>query len=335
MNLPILRPATEADLPDLLHLTESTPYGMTSLTHNRTFLESKIHRSVHSFVEKPDPLQPQAYLFVLEWEGRVVGTSEITAHIGLGRPFFAYNLLYEKLRCPYLNIDRELKVLHFINAHQHPSEIGTLFLSAKLGHKGMGKLLSLCRFLFIANFRSRFADTIIAELRGINQDGISPFWEALGRLFFQIEFPQADLLRAQHPQVIEELFPKHPIYLDLLPPEARSVVGVPHAHAIGALKILEKQGFVKSTYIDIFDAGPLFFAPTDTIQAVSASAISTVKELRSLAGEKIQALISNMHLQFRSTLAPILLEEGHITFHPDVAQALEIEVGDPVRYLLL
>ena len=335
MNLPIIRPAATADLPDLIRLSEHTAYGITSLPRNPSFLEHKIQRSVRSFVETLDPLQPQTYLFLLEYEGRVVGTSGITAHIGIGEPFYVYHLLYEKLCCPYLNIDRETEVLHLINARKHPSEIGTLFLSDELGHKGMGKLLSLSRFLFIASFRSRFADTIIAELRGVNQDGISPFWEAVGRPFFQIEFPEADLLRTQHRQVIEELFPRHPIYLDLLPQEARSVVGAAHPNSIGAFKILEKQGFKKSPYVDIFDAGPHLFAPTDTIVAVCASSVATVKELRSLPDGKDQALISTMRLQFRATLAPILLEDGQITFHPDVGKALEIERGDAVRYLLL
>ncbi len=335
MNLPILRPATAADLPDLIRLSEHTAYGMTSLPRNPSFLERKIQRSLSSFASQPEDSQKQTYLFVLEWEGRVVGTSGITGHVGMDEPFYVYQLLHEQLRCPYLNIDRESVVLHFINAPNHPSEIGTLFLSIESGLKGMGKLLSLSRFLFIASFRSRFADTIIAELRGVNENGVAPFWEAVGRPFFQIEFPQADLLRTQYYQAIEELFPRHPIYMDLLPKEARSVAGAAHANSIGALKILEKQGFKKSSYIDLFDGGPHLFAPTDTIHAVSTSSVAIVRELRSPTDETNQALISNMRLQFRATLAPVLLEEGHITFHPDVARALEVEIGDSVRYLLL
>ena len=119
-------------------------------------------------------------------------------------------------------------------------------------------------------------------------------------------------------------------------PSTRSpLIRVPHSHSIGAIKILEKQGFVKSSYVDIFDGGPHLFAPTDTFHAVSASAVATVKELQPLTNGTAQALISTMRLQFRATLAPILVEEGHITFHPDVGNALEIETGDAVRYLLL
>lgn len=336
MSLPVIRPAQEADLPELIRLSEMATYGVTSLPRNPSFLELKIKRSIKSFAEEPNMQQLQTYLFFLEWEGRVVGTSGIKAHIGINEPFYAYHVLYEKLVCPYLNIDRDARVLHLINARKKPSEIATLFLSQELGLKNMGKLLSLSRFLFVADFRDRFASTFIAELRGVNHEGISPFWQAIGKRFFHMEFPEADSLRTQHYQAVAELFPRYPLYFDLLPPDAQAVMGIPHANSIGALKILEKQGFKKSAYVDIFDGGPHLFAPTDTIEAVKTSTVAIVQALKSPLDTSLLAIISNRRLDFRTTLAPIeLAEEGHITFHEDVARTLEIDIGDPVRYLIL
>lgn len=335
MTLPIFRPATEDDLQALTRFAQEAAYGITSLPRDNDALAFKIQRSGDSFQENPKADQLQVYLFCLEWEGRVVGTSGITARIGMEDPFYAYHLLYEQLRYPKLGIDRKTGVLHFTRAHKMPAEIGTLFLSKELRLKDIGKFLSLSRFLFIASFRQRFADTIIAELRGINQKGISPFWDAVGRPFYGIDFPEADLLRTQHGAAIEALFPKHPLYLDLLPQDARSVVGSPHEETRGALKILEKQGFQKSAYVDIFDAGPHLFSPTDAIHAVAASTVATVHELRSPFTAANKAIVSNARIHFRATLASILIEEQGVVLHPDVARTLQVELGDSVRYYLL
>ncbi len=63
---------------------------------------------------------------------------------------------------------------------------------------------------------------MVSELRGVvGPDGVSPFWEALGRHFFKMDFSEADRLSATTDnQFILDLMPKYPIYADLLP-EAR------------------------------------------------------------------------------------------------------------------
>lgn len=49
------------------------------------------------------------------------------------------------------------------------------------------------RFLFIAAFREWFSPHLFAELRGCSDEqGQSPFWDALGHHFFDIPFADAD-----------------------------------------------------------------------------------------------------------------------------------------------
>lgn len=324
MTLPLLRSAALEDLDLLVEFAEEAGIGITSMPRNREMLQKKLIDSKHSF------------LFVLEYQKEVIGTSGIVSRIGIEEPFFAYHLKYETQHSSYLKIEREMPLLHLIRARKKPTEIGTLYLKREFRKKKFGKLLSFSRFLFIAQFRDRFASTVIAELRGVNEDGYSPFWEGIGRHFFNIDFPEADRLRHEHPDCILDLFPDSPIYPILLPNEAQNVLGIPHPHTVPALKLLEKQGFQISSYLDLFDGGPHVFADTDKILAVQQSQEGIIRELRSEIPSEKEALISNTNTDFRATQAPIVIEkQNRVIFHPEVAALLKVDVGDPVRFYAL
>ena len=169
-------------------------------------------------------------------------------------------------------------------------------------------------------------------MRGYNVKGFSPFWESVGAPFFGASFSEADHLRLSHPEVIEELFPHHPIYTILLPEEAQEVIGTPHPNTVPALKMLERQGFRKSAYVDIFDGGPHVYAKTEQIDSVKNSKEAVVRELRhELASEK-RAIVANQELDFRACLSPIIIENERITLPAHVGRALNIDIGDTIRY---
>ena len=88
----------------------------------------------------------------------------------------------------------------------------------------------------MAQHPERFANKVIAEMRGVaDEQGRSPFWEALGRHFFTVDFAQADhLTGVGDKSVVAELMPKYPVYVDLLPAEARAVIGQVHENPAGA-----------------------------------------------------------------------------------------------------
>src|SRR3546814_14377770 len=90
-------------------------------------------------------------------------------------------------------------------------------------------LLARSRYLFIAMHRARFADHILAELRGIiDEAGGSPFWDGLAGRFFGMNFQDADQFNAIHGnQFIADLMPKHPIYIAMLTDTARAANGMP------------------------------------------------------------------------------------------------------------
>ncbi|MFZ0564901.1 MAG: arginine N-succinyltransferase [Chlamydiales bacterium] len=331
-DIALFRAATLKDLDTLIQFSQEAGAGITSLPRDPKVLEERLkdaHRSFHQWIRVP---KHEMYLFCLEWKGKVIGASGIISRIALGESFYAYHLLNEKHRSEHLKIDRNISALHFIQARKKPTEIGTLFIKRENRQQGFGKLLSFSRFLFMATFRYRFAPVVIAELRGFHVEGSSPFWDAIGRPFFDIDFSAADLLRTTHPECIQEIFPKHPIYPLLLPQEVQEVIGKSHPYTLPAQKMLEKQGFKMSRYVDIFDGGPHLYASTDEIHAVRASREGKVKEMRSHIDGSKTAIVSNQKLDFRACLAHIIEDEYNVILHPSVADTLQVDIGDPIRY---
>ena len=66
-----------------------------------------------------------------------------------------------------------------------------MFLRDGYRKNNNGKLLSKARFMFINQHKERFAETVIAEMRGVsNENGESPFWQWLEEHFSQWIFQQ-------------------------------------------------------------------------------------------------------------------------------------------------
>ncbi|MCC5832862.1 MAG: arginine N-succinyltransferase [Chlamydiales bacterium] len=334
MSLAYIRPAVGSDLDAFYAFSQESGPGITSLPYNRDFLERQLVESQRAFSSLLEPYD-ESYLFCLEYEGEVIGSSGLVSRVGAKEPFFAYHRLIETYRSAALQTHQEVPVLYFIKARKKPTEAGTLYLKREYRGQGYAPLLSYSRFLFIALFRERFAPAVIAELRGVNHDGISPFWEAVGRHFFGFDFSEADRLRRMNPEAIRELFPRHPIYTILLPLDAQEVIGNPHPRTLPAKRLLEKQGFKQSDYLDIFDAGPHMFALTSEIAAVSRSRRAILRELRGQLESEEQAVVANTRIDFRACLSPLLIEEDRVTLPIAAGKALNVDVGEEIIYYVL
>lgn len=334
-HIAFIRPAIPADLEYFNAFAQESGPGITSLPRNSDFLKSQLAQSERSFSLTIQPHQKESYLFCLEYEGRVIGSSGLISRVGVKEPFFAFHKLIEHHSSASLKIRRDLSVLHFIRAFKKPTEVGTLYLQKDFRGQGFASLLSYSRFLFIALFRKRFASTVIAELRGINHDGLSPFYEAVGRHFFGLDFSEADHLRVTNPDAIREIFPRHPIYTILLPKEAQEVIGLPHARTLPAKKMLQKQGFQQSDYLDLLDAGPHFFAPTSEIHAVRESRTVPLRELRSTLTSETRAIVANTQLDFRACVSQIEIEKGHAILPIQTGSVLNVDIGDEIIYYVM
>lgn len=301
----IIRPVAMKDLEDLVALAEETGYGLTTLPRDRNFLKKRIRESEINFqrMEESDltELSSRAYLFVLEdlEFRRVVGTSAIVPKVGGFEPFYAYRIKTVVHASEITGTRKEIKTLHLVAEHSGPCEIGSLFLSRKYRLKNIGRFLSLARFLFMAEHPNGFDRTVIAEIRGvIDESGHPPFWSAVGRHFFDIDFQQSDYLALLNKKIIADLMPTVPIYIPLLPKEAQAVIGVPHKDSAGALRILEEEGMHQSGMVDIFDAGPILVADRDEIRTVRESARYRLEDLV----QKEPMMIGTTSGEFRACL---------------------------------
>lgn len=338
MNRFLIRPVEEKDLSDLKKLASSIK-GLTTLPDDEESLVNKIHDSLKAFsphVRKPGG---EAYLFVLEdaQERRVIGTSGVVSKVGGFDPFYTYKIKTELHVSETLGVRKEAKVLHLHANHNGPTEIGSLLIDPRYRRHGLGRLASLSRFLFMAEFPKRFDKTVISELRGVvSPVGKSPFWECVGRHFFSMDFFKADALTGTgHKDVIEQLMPKHPIYVDLLPREAQAVIGEVHDDTRPARVLLEKEGFVFHEEVDIFDAGPTVSSPLKGIRTAVASKKARVAAVDGSVDAGCECLIGNGKLEYRCIVGRVRESEGVAGLEENAMRALGVKPGDEVRYVSL
>jgi len=323
----VLRCSTPQDLDDYVRFAKAASVGITTLPNNPEALEQRLKESEHGF-------KTGIFLFSLEKDGKLIGSSGITARQGKRYPLFIYQIRPERIRSKLLSIERSIDVLHFHKIKNYPTEVGSLFLDEEHRKQGLGALLSLSRFLFIATFRSHFASLVMSELRGVSfEDGVCPFWEAIGSHFFGIDFKKADHLRMTKPRCIEHLFPTIPIYRDLLPYMAQKVIGKPHDKTLPAAKLLESQGFEKTNMVDLFDAGPHYYAPTHKIKAINEARRAKITEIKPYIEGDAKRVIANRNETFRATLGNLVHTDKHAILSQEVADALQLNVGDEVTFL--
>ena len=336
----VIRPVNPADIDALEQLAKSAKVGMTTLPPDRNPLEKKVVASQAAFAADRSEPGNDHYLFVLEDSktGSVVGTSGIVAAVGVSEAFYSYRVGTEVHACRELGVYNKMSTLYLSSDYTGCTEIGSLFLNPEYRKNKNGKLLSQCRFLFMAQFPHRFAHKVFAEMRGYSDEhGRSPFWEGLGRHFFSMDFSQADLLSGiGDKHFIAELMPKHPVYVNLLNEQTRAVIGQVHEKTKPALKILENEGFSYQGYIDIFDGGPTIEAKLKDIRAVRESVTMPVT-LDTMPTEGEYHLISNTQFkEFRCCVASLPPNKGNeIIVDKKLAKALKVNQGDTVRVVLL
>ncbi len=335
-----LRPAREGDEKALYELSLVTGGGLTTLPPDRAVLERRVEWSLKSFAGPgPSGEEEDYYLFVAEdvETGRVVGTTGIFAHVGLSRPFYSYRLLHltQVSRVPETVVHTSL--LQLVNDYAGATELGTLFLHPDWRGGHHGALLSKGRFLFMKAAAHRFADKVMAEIRGwVDENGRSPFWEAIGRHFFGMDFHEADRISGMgNSQFIADLMPKFPIYTNLLPEEAQAVIGRPHDQARGAVRLLEEEGFRFAGAVDIFDAGPCYEAPFETVRTIRKTVLRRIARVGLDEGADGAAsrrlLVARRDGGFRIVLARgCRLENGDVAIEEPAARALEVASGDEV-----
>ncbi|MAR56511.1 MAG: arginine N-succinyltransferase [Rickettsiales bacterium] len=336
----LIRPVALSDHADVLALAKIAGFGMTSLPADEDVLQAKIARSVASFANDPKHKGNEAFLFVMEdpATGSVVGTTGIKAHVGRNQPFYSYKVSTITQQSRDLNLFSKHKMLHVTNDLTDSSEIGSLFLKPDYRRDRLGRVLSLCRFLFMAPHLDYFGDQVIAEMRGVHdRRGNSPFYDSIARHFFEMEFYKADYINAtQGNQFINDLMPKYPIYVSLLPERAQDVIGEPNQASAPAYAMLEKEGFRWQGYIDIFDGGPTLQVAPEQIRSLRESKCAEIKAIDDSLDTGRHIVTTDGFADFRACDSRLAVnDDGRVTISSRAQKALQVSPGDMVRYLAL
>jgi arginine N-succinyltransferase len=330
----IVRPVHFADLDKLEALAALTGIGLTTLPQDREYLTKRIRNSERSFQSIPDKPAGESYLFVMEdlATHAIVGACGIVSKVGGFEPFYSYSIEKTLFHSDVIGVNKEVPILRLHEEHDGPGEIGSLFLHPGFRHDGNGRLLQLVRFLFIAEHPDAFERTIVSEIRGVADDnGRSPFWDAIGRHFFDIDFRRADYLSIVNKRFIADLMPDHPIYIPLLPKEAQDVIGVPHEQSKSAVKNLQLEGFTFANEVDIFDAGPVVQCPRDQIRTIRESLSAIISDI----ADELQStrfMIAGSIGEFRACQGQIELDSTGVRISTETADALKLKQGDAIRY---
>lgn len=331
----VMRAAGPQDFEGFGRLREIAGAGFTSLMLNDEALKKRLAFSEESFASSAAGAGAERYLVALEHiaTGELVGCCGVKATIGDKPPFFNFRIIREAQASAVVDRHFAMDVLIGVNDFTGCSEVGTLFLRPEHRAGGVGRALAQCRYMLMAAAPHRFHDTVVAELRGVvSPEGVSPFWEAVGRHFFRMDFAEADKLSATTDnQFILDLMPQHPIYTDLLPQAAREVIGKCHKDGEGALKLLDWEGFSFSNVVDIFDGGPLVSAKRDTIRTLREARLVRV-EAAADAAPAARALIATARISgFRCVSGHATVSDGVARVSPETLAALKLNAGDEAR----
>ncbi len=269
------------DLEGLSNLTKQ--FDLLNLPSDRNRLLQKLEKSEASFRGDLDK-EDSEYIFVLEEleSQTIIGSSLIMAKHGSEKiPHSSFEVLKKNHFSDDLGIGFIHKVLKLKINTNGPTEIGGLLVdrSYRTRPEKLGKLISLSRFLYIAQAPNRFEDNILCEFTPpLTEQGRSEFWEAVGRRFTGLPYQEADLFSQTHKEFITSLFPEQEIYLCLLDTPARASIGRVGEQTKPAQHLLESVGFEYLKEVDPFDGGPHYGCHKNKIEVIKSAKQMRLKE---------------------------------------------------------
>ena len=335
----IIRYIEPKDVNDLYLLAQKAGFGLTSLQPIMEKLAARIERACKT-VAGELPKADQVYLFVLEDTelNKVVGVCGIEVALGLKEPWYNFHVGTQVHASEPLSVYKALPTLYLSNDHTNCSELCTLFLDPDYRLNKNGKFLSKVRFLFLSAFRQYFEETIVAEMRGYSDaNGQSPFWNAVGHKFFDIEFTKADYLSGVGQKAfIAELMPRHPLYVDMLPDDAKAAIGIVHPNTRPAYNLLLEEGLRYKGYIDIFDGGATLQADIENLRAIkeSQSVEVQIEQPENIAvGDEPYIVANDDYENYRAILVYSKPYREKLQLTKEQAEQLNAENGCLVRVL--
>ncbi|NQY42828.1 MAG: arginine N-succinyltransferase [Legionellales bacterium] len=216
------------------------------------------------------------------------------------------------------------------------SEMCSLFLNNSYRKSGLGSSLSKIRSLYLKLFPDRFANIIIADIRGvIDRAGESPFWNSLGKKFLDMPYSQAiEIIPLQNYTPISDILPTAPIYFNFLPRRVIKIIGKPHTNTKPAYNMLLNQGFAYNNHVNIFDAGPIIECEKNKIVANSEAKKYSVSRISEKNISRERRLITNDKLDFRGTIGKVdIINDREAALSEEILDILQINPGEKILVL--
>ncbi len=328
-----IRPAGPADLGALMELAELSGAGFTSLPVDEPTLADRLALSAQSFGGEIAPTEAWYTLMIEDADtGRVDGVAGVRAAVGLKRPHFSFRVVTLAQFSSSIGTRFDHRALVLVNECAGWTEVGSLFLRPEARSGGAGQLLARSRYLLIGAEPTRFAETVMAELRGwVEPDAGSPFWDGVASKFFRLPFVEADrMVMSTDGQFILDLAPRHPIYVELIDPQACAAIGRCHRDGEPALAMLEREGFERSGLIDIFDGGPTVTCARDRIGTLARAKRLSVR-IDADAGVDTALLSTTAVRDFRALRAPAAVRDNDVLITADTAELLKVRERDVIQ----
>lgn len=336
----VVRPVELTDIDGLESLAAVTMPGVHTLPKTRDKIAAAVERSIASFAAHVDIPSEESYLFVLERQasGEIVGTAAIFASAGSNGTYFSFRNDVIQQVSRDLNISHSVHALTLCSELTGYSQLSAFYVRDRAGAGIEAALLSRARLLFAVLAPHRFGDRFFVPLAGITDaNGQSPFWDALGRKFFKMDFLDAERVigGARNRTLIVELMPHYPVYVPLLPGDAQAAMGQIHPDGELAFKLLTEEGFEADDYIDIFDGGPILQAHVNSLRSFCGSMMRRVARAEPGKSSDVMvtyAVAASNEQNFRAVTVPCPPAESSdsINLPQEVQDALMVAPGDNV-----
>lgn len=209
----------------------------------------------------------------------VAGCVRVRRAIGLDRPRFWYHVGCAVHAAPELELFHRQRTLLLGNDLTGAWEIADLLCDAAgLGTEAQVVLLRrLLRAGLALIVRQRATSssatsgdpTVICELPGLRDaSGQSPFWQSLGRHFYDGDpLLAAERFGPAWKTHVAALLPHEPLLVSFLTDEAQAALGVPGRGAEVAARVLHEAGLRAGRHVTLDDAGPVYEGDLDLLGA--------------------------------------------------------------------